>query len=201
MTESSETAHQRIMTEAYARWQSAEESSTGRAGDLSDVTSREDFLSALTELQQDAVVVGNFNYQSENGGLEQWVDNGYGADIGRLRCAIERVKKFVETNTVAYCHTGSLDDVTILKDVEKILVKLEPHLSDDEKSGWKNLQQRTSGYFWNTDEEEYRYDEDMPNDDEHPGQRIARKLTDDYYKINEKFMEICEKYFSANYDK
>lgn len=54
---------QAIMTRAYEKY--------------GDNMSYMDFLASLTELERKAVVIGNLNYQVENGGFMQWDDNGY----------------------------------------------------------------------------------------------------------------------------
>ena len=58
---------QALMDEVYAGWQ--KEENKGK--------SKWDVLGTYSEAHQIAVVFGNFNYQVENGGLEQWVYNGY----------------------------------------------------------------------------------------------------------------------------
>jgi hypothetical protein len=61
-----------LADKAYARWR--------EGGDLNG-TSREEFIKALPEPTKLAVVVRQLISQSNNGGLYQWIDNGY-ADAG-----------------------------------------------------------------------------------------------------------------------
>lgn len=55
---------QEIMNNAYARW-------------VDDNMSKYDFWNQLTHIEKVAVFTGNLNYQVENGGFMQWIDNGY----------------------------------------------------------------------------------------------------------------------------
>ncbi|MDR0813898.1 MAG: hypothetical protein LBO63_07910 [Oscillospiraceae bacterium] len=58
---------QTLTYEVYAEWQKEENKSK----------SKWEVLDGFSEAHQIAVVFGNFNYQVENGGLEQWIYNGY----------------------------------------------------------------------------------------------------------------------------
>ena len=60
------------MDSAYERW-------SGKN------LNRASFLSLLTNYERIAVRLGNFNYQVENGGLQQWDSNGYSDDIGFMK--------------------------------------------------------------------------------------------------------------------
>ena len=70
--ESDRDYHQELSDRAYARWQ--------KDGDLNG-KSLEDFLSSLEDPYRLAVVFGQANHQIGNGGMLQWIDNGY-ADVG-----------------------------------------------------------------------------------------------------------------------
>jgi len=58
---------QALMDDVYAEWQKEENKGKGKW----------DVLEGFSEAHQIAVVFGNFNYQVENGGIEQWIYNGY----------------------------------------------------------------------------------------------------------------------------
>jgi len=58
---------QALMDEVYSEWRK-EENSNKRKWDV---------LDNFSEAHQIAVTFGNFNYQVENGGIEQWIYNGY----------------------------------------------------------------------------------------------------------------------------
>ncbi|RKZ95268.1 MAG: hypothetical protein DRQ40_04035 [Gammaproteobacteria bacterium] len=60
---------QGLMDRAYDKWQG-----TG--------WSYERFLLNLDSVERKAVLLGNFNHQTCNGGLQQWVDNGYASGGG-----------------------------------------------------------------------------------------------------------------------
>lgn len=62
---------QAIMNQAYDKWQAKRE------------WKYREFLLNLDALERKAVVLGNFNHQVLNGGLQQWVDNGYATGSGR----------------------------------------------------------------------------------------------------------------------
>lgn len=52
----------------------------------------------LTNLERVAVLLGNFHYQVENGGLAQYVDNGYAEEVGPYGVkAYEAIEKIVNT--------------------------------------------------------------------------------------------------------
>lgn len=55
--------HQTLMDEAYKGWESD--------------TTYMDFLASLPAGHRYAVLLGNMNYQVENGGWSQWIGNGY----------------------------------------------------------------------------------------------------------------------------
>jgi hypothetical protein len=75
---------QTLMDEVYAEWQKDE----NRRKDKREI------LGAFSKAHQIAVAFGNLNYQVENGGLEQWIYNGYFRDdaeklIGYLESGAE----------------------------------------------------------------------------------------------------------------
>lgn len=64
---------QDLMTAAYDKFRAAPGGWAGRWN-----------AEGLTNREKVAVIFGNFNYQIENGGLVQWVDNGYAELDGRM---------------------------------------------------------------------------------------------------------------------
>ena len=66
---------QELMDAAYKRWQDHNESVDNNYNLQWD---QQQFWDQLSEAEEIAVYVGNLNYQVENGGFQQWVDNGYG---------------------------------------------------------------------------------------------------------------------------
>ena len=74
---------QSLMNEFYNEWQKDE--NKGK--------SKWDVLNNLSEAHQIAVAFGNFNYQVENGGLSQWIYNGFFHDDS------EKLSKYLESST------------------------------------------------------------------------------------------------------
>jgi len=72
---------QSLMNEVYNERQKDENKGKGKW----------DVLDNFSEAHQAAVVFGNFNYQVENGGLHQWIYNGYFHDDS------EKLTQFLET--------------------------------------------------------------------------------------------------------
>lgn len=66
---------QTMMDKAYDKWGITRKS--GKAW------SYRQFLNNLDAVERKAVILGNFHCQTCNGGLQQWVDNGYASDSGR----------------------------------------------------------------------------------------------------------------------
>lgn len=91
-----EDRHQRLMNQAYKRWQ--------KGGDLENVP-REDFYGKLEEPHRMAVVFGNLNYQVENGGFDQWFFNGYGEPAWPL------LKEYVAKYGSQYPGIGALGKI------------------------------------------------------------------------------------------
>ncbi len=58
---------QALMDEVYHEWNKQENKDKGKR----------DILNGFSEAHQIAVIFGNFNYQVGNGGIEQWIYNGY----------------------------------------------------------------------------------------------------------------------------
>lgn len=77
VSETVESKHQDLMTKAYTKW-------------AKGLNYRE-FLYKLDVAERRAVVIGNLNYQVENGGFAQWVDNKYSDGIEFLREALTAV--------------------------------------------------------------------------------------------------------------
>lgn len=72
MTEVKIEHWQSLMDRAYDKWQTTE----NRSWDYRR------FLLNLDTVERKAVILGNFHYQVCNGGLQQWVDNGYASSAG-----------------------------------------------------------------------------------------------------------------------
>jgi len=66
---------QTLMDRAYDKW--GINKKTGKAWNYRQ------FLNNLDAVERKAVILGNFHGQTCNGGLQQWVDNGYASDSGK----------------------------------------------------------------------------------------------------------------------
>lgn len=64
-------AWQELMDRAYDKWQKNLGWSYRR------------FLLSLDTVERKAVLLGNFHYQTCNGGIQQWIDNGYASSGGK----------------------------------------------------------------------------------------------------------------------
>ena len=78
-------AHQVLMDKAYAD----ERKRANASADDSWCYNR--MIREGTELERLAVVLGNLNYQVENGGFNQWIDNGYCTGISDAKEALEAI--------------------------------------------------------------------------------------------------------------
>lgn len=72
--------HQALMDKAYESW--------------TDEMSMQQFWDSLSPNMREAVLIGNLNYQVENGGFMQWFGNGYGTvenglEIVMVMCRLE----------------------------------------------------------------------------------------------------------------
>jgi hypothetical protein len=89
---------QDLMDAAYDRW---------TEGDLKG-TSRYEFLSLLDDTTRFAVVLGNLNYQVENGGWCQWVGNGYCVSYPFVLEALEALGTPIAKKVTAMVETVGL---------------------------------------------------------------------------------------------
>ncbi len=100
---------QTLMNEVYREWQ--EDANRGKR--------KWDILGGFSEAHKIAVVFGNFNIQVENGGIEQWIYNGYFHDdaeklteyLETAAAADERCKKILDTVNLIdrYAHETECD--------------------------------------------------------------------------------------------
>lgn len=72
--------HQSLMDEAYALWRTSEPRWL-----------YEEFLANLDPLHRAAVMLGNMNYQVENGGWGQWTDNKYAICWDQLKLVLSEM--------------------------------------------------------------------------------------------------------------
>jgi hypothetical protein len=75
--------------------------------------SYDDFMFDLPVNQRMAVLLGNLNYQVENGGFRQWIGNGYGAYAMDVRRVLDRIgteAAYFVTNLVLIASRADEDD-------------------------------------------------------------------------------------------
>lgn len=148
---------QGLMDQAYAKWQADGKKWSYRQ-----------FLANLDAVERKAVILGNFNYQVCNGGLQQWVDNGYATATAR-----ELLDILEEINTENS------------RRVIKILQSLAPHVD------MTCTENRGFGHnYWTHDEDgdrEYGPPAWLEEID---------ALTDEYYEFYEQFTPEVEGYLA-----
>lgn len=152
---------QTLMDGAYDRWQQS-----GKDGQKQ--WSYDQFLANLDAKERQAVLLGNMNYQIGNGGVQQWVDNGYACNAADLLVVL------------------SLMDSPRAKEWA---AKLEPFVDQ-----YVNTEAEKRGFgqnYWLDDEDG---DEDYDREDEKPHWHAAETLTDFYYAepFNTEFQQEVE---------
>jgi len=151
--------HQELMDSAYEKY--------------ADHLSNEEWMKILTPLEQKAVVLGNLNYQVENGGFVQWVDNGYYLDSPLVKTCLKEM--------------GTELALQVLKMVEDVLVETIP---DAKRTGF-------CGKYWRCElKEDSWFGDDEDEDYEEPSHSSFESHDSEYYKINEQFMVEVEAYLS-----
>lgn len=160
---------QNLMNTAYNEWQKPNNNWTYRQ-----------FLNESTPAQRKAILLGNFNYQVHNGGFMQWVDNGYGLHAQELLDVLEQI------------------NTDLSKEVISLVKQIMPYIDfSQENRGW--------GDYWLKEEELHqRYigcwedeDEDLYEEEDCQGSRVAQTLDSPYYKIADAFLEEAEAFLSA----
>lgn len=108
---SEESKHQLLMNSAYDKWNKNKD------------WTYEVFLKHLGPVEYEAVILGNLNYQVENGGFIQWADNEY---CNNDSCAgLERI--FTRLNT-----PSSMKMLSILKKAYNIIESYN-EITEEEK--------------------------------------------------------------------
>jgi hypothetical protein len=155
---------QELMDEAYNRWQ--------KGGDLHGV-SRIEFLDELQPVQRKAVLIGNLNYQVQNGGFDQWIGNGYALQALRVSALLKQI--------------GTPTCLKVREMVEEIL----PFLNLDSR------EQGCLGSYLKSDLNRRRWDDEEECEDETEGHSFDH-LDDKFYDLNEEFMKEVETFFATH---
>lgn len=98
---------QKLMDQAYDRW---------TKGDLKSLSYSE-FIDELDPLHRKAVLLGNLNYQVNNGGFSQWIGNDYAQQATRVLSVLKeintpncnKVAELVKQIIPRLNHSGKLD--------------------------------------------------------------------------------------------
>jgi len=139
---------------------------------------------ALDGTHQDAVLLGNLNYQVENGGFGQWVDNGYGAQVAAVRFILQRL------GTPAAAA------------VDAMLARLEPHIAADGIGRWvmgepHEVTCPDCMADPDTDCDTCLGSGSVEEDPESEGWGVAETLDDEYYAVQDALMKDIEAWFAA----
>lgn len=183
--------HQYLMDKAHDLWEKHR-----------DWTYR-DFVSHLSPLRKDAVLIGNFNYQIENGGFLQWDWNGYSEYSGDIFRILDEFSAY------------SPEAAKLANEVSSLINKFL-HLKDEyscrgefywdlyEINDWENLIYCLyDAGLLNNDPDYYLYpaDEEQERDAETEVRDVVESLRNEfeqavdnldsrYYKINDRFLDL-----------
>ena len=150
-----DSAIQFIMEQCYQKWDK----------DMS----RDEFVNSLTEYEKLAVCFGNFNYQVENGGLEQWIVNDYASDIGFM-------KNFLENSGIYQIYTFRL--IELLEQVENVVFHINELDKNDESYDRDVDDYFKTLDFW--DNEYYDYNKDWLS---HFNDYLIERMPNEYIEI------------------
>lgn len=160
---------QELMDKAYDRW--------GKGGDLKDLEYL-DFLDELEPLQRKAVVLGNLNYQVQNGGFSQWIGNRYWRTHRYLRRTLEQMP-----GPAAKAVLELIDPLL----TKLTLVRVDPRqFSQMDQADEDRLMVWLHGPM-----------DEFGLEDEEQGQQ----LDDKYYKLDDAFMDEVEAFLKAEKEK
>lgn len=99
---------QELMDEAYDIWKSKPD------------FSREDLFDLISFKHKAAVVLGNLNYQVENGGFVQWISNGYCLNMNDLKRVLRKFLKW-ENDGFADAKKNAQQVLDMLTEIEQII--------------------------------------------------------------------------------
>jgi hypothetical protein len=126
---------QSLMDEVYDEWRKEENKGKGKW----------DVLAGFSEAHQIAVAFGNFNYQVGNGGISQWIYNGYFEDdaeklTGYLEIGAESDERCCSGNLNQYAKRANETGSIYAADVADLRVRL-----DDVMAGVRGIVAGLSG--------------------------------------------------------
>lgn len=131
-----------------------------------------------SDLEQTAILLANLNYQVENGGFSQWVDNGYGL---KWRETIQSLRQVGTQNAMK---------------VIDLIGTFSDYIKDDcEDRGcfgdyW--IEEDNNDYYYGSGNDE----DDDYEEEENPGFFYAREADHPYYEIYEELKKEIEEFFT-----
>ena len=185
-----ESLVQQLMNSAFEKW------------DKKNI-SYDDFLDLISDLEREAVIFGNFNYQVENGGHSQWIGNGYASST--IDDLIEFLKKTINTE-ISNLVADNLEREVVSFVVKKEMKGCFDSYYEQEKccncDGSGIVENGYHGYDDDDeddrDDDDYEYCEDCDGTgtyENRPDQDMIEKIDKEYYKINNELMEEINEYF------
>jgi len=189
--------HQKLMNEAYDRWQ--------KEGDLGGLNYNE-FISRLDKPHRNAVLLGNLNYQVQNGGFRQWVGNGYATEAHQI---LDLLKKI-----------GTETALKVSNMIEQLMPFLEEGLTSRGFCGSYWVEEETEETCCECDgtgemEEEYEEDDEIfertercpycggsgyvsgEREPSFEGTSLAESLDNQYYDLDKQFMQEVESFLNG----
>lgn len=126
-----------------------------------------------SDLERKAVLLGNLNYQVENGGFGQWVDNRYGIF---WEDTIEVLRQIGTEN--------AMKTINLINRFSQYINK-----NPDECEWLTEIKTNSVIYY---DEESDEWLEDEIEEEINPGWDIACEISSEYYKFNQFLMDEIE---------
>ena len=205
----SEGYHQGIMNIAYAKFKNI---------------SMSEWFDSLSTIEKYAVAAGKFNQQVENGGIYQWIDNGYAKVMcGNLINFLYTLPES-ETTDVIKVFINKLFDLGIEYKWGEGFSYDSESIDCDECNGSGIIECdecEGTGILETEDGETencpccdgigeiiclncdgygtIQNDVEISNMENITNEIDFDNFDEQYYEINEKFLEICEKYFKSQY--
>jgi len=156
--------YQKLIDEAYDFWSSKK-------------CNYEEFVNSLSPLHAEAVILGNLNYQVENGGFIQWYENDYYIFIEKIIDTFKKIQNIFK-------------DEKCLEKIIDILYEISEDIDWTEKGISEAKNNMSSEYL--------QFIRDCFDDHIY---EFLSGYDDVYYGINNKLQKVIEKYFEQEIKK
>jgi len=168
MSEEKYPVWQRLMDKAYSKWEKE------------NWSTKEFIQEHCSDLERKAVLLGNLNYQVENGGFEQWVDNGYGYF---WRDTIKVLREIGTENAVKTIN---------------LINRFSQYINEyaDGYDYWHTETETDYVSYYDEDEDEWL--EGETEEEVNPGWDIANESSSEYYEFNQFLMGEIENFLNNN---